>query len=229
MYAELIILGDAPQDFGITRPFEHSRRALGPSELRLDGDANRLTFFQRQRMGRLVHDIVVPQAAMSQRFVPRDSRDAVEIRIGAGKVGKSVDTHRCNDQRIIMQKPGLLTCFGGEIRQGRVDRENSHGEQGNLLNGVTESRQRLHLGRMIPKPHGDAGARPAERLHGFDRHQPMSHLTEDVRGYDAEDFLVFDTLEEFGGGWTIQGIRLEVVDEYAGVQKDRPAGGQVGI
>ncbi len=35
-------------------------------------------------------DIVVPQAAMSRRSVPRDSRHAVEIRINTGKIGKSI-------------------------------------------------------------------------------------------------------------------------------------------
>jgi hypothetical protein len=66
-------------------------------------------------------DIVVPQAAMSRRSVPRDSRHAVEIRISTGKIGKSMDTHRGNDQRIVMQKPSSLTGFSGEIRPRRVD------------------------------------------------------------------------------------------------------------
>ena len=61
------------------------------------------------------------------------------------------------DQRIVMQKASLLTGFGGEIQPGRVDGEDPDGEQGDFLNGLTESRQRLHLGRMVPKPHGDAG------------------------------------------------------------------------
>src|ERR1035438_8860685 len=50
-----------------------------------------------------------------------------------------------------------------------------------------------------------------------------------MRGRDADNLLVFDALEEFGGGRTIQSVGLEVVDENAGVQKDRSTGEQVGI
>jgi len=142
----------------------------------------------------------VPRAAVSGRSVSRDSRYAVEIGIGAGKIGKSMDAHRCNDQRIVMQKASLLTGFGGEIQPGRVDGEDPDGEQGDFLNGLTKSRQRLHLGWMVSKSASDAGRRPAERLHRLDRHQSMSNFTEYMRGRDADNLLVFDALEEFGGG-----------------------------
>jgi hypothetical protein len=46
-HAELVVLGDPPQGFGIARPRKHSGSALGATGLRLDGDANRLMFLQR--------------------------------------------------------------------------------------------------------------------------------------------------------------------------------------
>ena len=92
----------------------------------------------------------MPRAAVSGRSVSRGSRYAVEIGIGAGKIGKPMDAHRCNDQRIVMQKASLLSGFGGEIQPGRADGEDPDGEQGGTsLNGLTKSRQRLHLGWMV--------------------------------------------------------------------------------
>ena len=66
-------------------------------------------------------------------------------------------THRCNYQRIVMQKASLLTGFGGEIQPGRVKGEDPDGEQGDFLNGLTKSRQRLHLGWMV-----ESAAMPAD-------------------------------------------------------------------
>ncbi len=45
--AELVVLDDAPEIFKVACPLEHSSRAIGPTDLRLDGDANRLMFLQR--------------------------------------------------------------------------------------------------------------------------------------------------------------------------------------
>ncbi|MGC8640802.1 MAG: hypothetical protein ACP5XB_13100 [Isosphaeraceae bacterium] len=104
-------------------------------------------------------------------------------------------------------------------------RNHLNGEQWNVLNGLAKPLQGLHLGRVVPKPEGDTGRLPAERLHGFERHQPVSHFTEDVRGGDAGDFLTFDAFEQLRGGQSVEGVRLEVVDEHAGVQENGRAGG----
>ena len=56
--AELVVLHDAAEILKITGPLEDSRHALGPTEPRLDGNANRLMFLQRQRLGGLEHGVV---------------------------------------------------------------------------------------------------------------------------------------------------------------------------
>ena len=62
-------------------------------------------------------------------------------------------------------------------------------------------------------------------LHGFDRHQSMGDLADDVRGRNAVNLLVFNAFEQIGGGRSEERVRLEMVDEDAGIQKTvAPAG-----
>src|SRR3984957_985617 len=74
-----------------------------------------------------------------------------------------------------------------------------------LLYGLTEAFQCLHLGGMVPKTQGDAGRFSTQRLHGFDRHQSMGNLAVDVRGRNAVNLLVFNAL----GGTRWRPVRRE--------------------
>src|SRR5262249_39937877 len=98
-----------------------------------------------------------------------------------------------------------------------------------FLNGLTEELQGLHARGMISKMEGNAARLPTERLHGFDRHQPMGHLTDNVGGTDANDLLVFDSLEKLGGRRSKLHVGFEMVDEHAGIDEGRRASGQIGI
>src|SRR6516162_14840 len=168
-------------------------------------------------------------ARRSNRTKPRDPGHAVEVGIGTGKVGNAVDMHNCDSECVVVQKASLLADGGGSIQPSWIDGQNADAEKRDFLNGLTKAFQGLHLGRMVAKTEGDAGRLPAERLHRFDRHQSMGDLADDVRGGKTVNLLVFDAFEELGGGRSKSGVRLKMVDEDAGIQKDGCAGGQVGI
>src|SRR5262249_3859241 len=106
---------------------------------------------------------------------------------------------------------------------------NAEPEQRDFLNRLAKALQCLDLGRMVAKTEGDAGRLPAKCLHGFDGHQSVGHLADDVGGGQPRDFLVFDAFEKRGRRRSIKGVWLEMVDEHAGIHEDYRSDGQVGI
>src|SRR5947209_2026445 len=57
----------------------------------------------------------------------------------------------------------------------------------------------------------------------------MGDFADDVSRSDAADLLVFDSFKEKSAGWSEDGVRLEMVDEDAGIHEHVGAGGQVGV
>jgi hypothetical protein len=96
------------------------------------------------------------------------------------------------------------------------------------LYGLVESPELLHLVRMLSEPPRDPRHGPGEgsdRLYG---HDPVGHFGQDMRGRQASDFLVFDTLEQLGASGAVPRIRGEVVNKEIRIEKDRLSGNQIG-
>src|SRR5579859_206635 len=81
---------------------------------------------------------------------------------------------------------------------------------------------------MVAKTQSDAGRLPTKHLHGFDSHESMGDLTDDMSRRHSVNSLVFDSFEELRAGRSEGCIRLEMVDEDVGINEDGRAGRHFG-
>jgi hypothetical protein len=146
-----------------------------------------------------------------ERLIPRQPGYPIEVAIGTGEPGQAVRLHDRHDQGVVAEESGLPAQPRAFRGQGDGDRQDLDAALQDALNGLVESRELLHLGRMLSEPPRDPRPGPgegADRLHG---HDPVGHLGQDVRGRQALDFLVLDALKQPAASRAVLRIRDEVL------------------
>src|SRR5207244_2736389 len=79
--------------------------------------------------------------------------------------------------------------------------------------------QAADLGGMVAQASSDASHRPAQLLHGFGSHQPMSHLGQDVGGGEPLNVSGLDPTQKLIATGAENWVRAEVEDKDIGVDK----------
>jgi hypothetical protein len=167
-----------------------------------------------------------PEDALKSNWgVTGNSRHAVEVAVVTGQIGQAVRLHDGNNQPVVGQQAGRLTDAGATIEQGGRDSENLDAKNWDFPDSLSKDPKFLDFGGILPQPRGNARGRPAEVLHGFEGHEPVSHLRHNMRGSLTFDFLPFDPHQEVGTRVAVHGVRSEMINKRIGVQEDgRPPG-----
>ncbi len=164
----------------------------------------------------------------SRRAVARQPRHAVKVRIAAGDLAQAVDLHDGDDQAVIGQQPDLLAQGGGRGQQHRRDRQHLEVTLQDLVDGLAEGGQLLHLSGVGPQAVADAGGCPAEQGARLDGHEAVGNFAQHVGGGEAGQLPVFDPLQQPAARRPPDGMRLEVVSERIGIDEDGISGHEVG-
>ncbi len=166
--------------------------------------------------------------SVSDGLIPRQPGYAVEVLIGTGELGQAIRLHHRHDQGIVVEKSHLPAEHRPRRDQWDRDRQHLDAALQDSLNRLLEARELLHQGGMLPEPPCDSRHRLREGANRFNRHDPLGHLGQDVRGGETPDFLVLDALEELTASSAVLRVRDEVVNEWIRIQEDCLSGAQVG-
>lgn len=130
--------------------------------------------------------------------------------------------HDCHDQGVARKEFVLSAQHGCGLDQRLRDGKHLDGQQRNPRDGFQID---VQLGDFLVTPSqldGNPPWRPTEHLDGFEGHQAMGEIGQQVRRSETLNSPLLDPLEQSGAGRPVLQFVAEMVNERVGIDEDRP-------